>query len=63
MYILPGYTMHYPRPDGLQQNGRACAKNTSPAVIIAVLGSFAPAGATRALPWTCKPLKRLDRNF
>jgi len=22
-------------------------------------GSFAPAGATRALPWTCKPLKRL----
>ena len=24
---------------------------------------FAPAGATRALPWTCKPLKRLDLNF
>ena len=37
-----------PRPDGLQQNGRACAKNTSPAVVIVNLGSFAPAGATRA---------------
>ena len=32
----------------LSTNGRARAKNTSPAVIIVVLGSFAPAGATRA---------------
>ena len=37
-----------PRPNGLQQNGRARAKNTSPAVVVVVLGSFAPAGATRA---------------
>ncbi len=37
-----------PRPDSLQQNGRACAKNTSPAFVVVVLGSFAPAGATRA---------------
>ena len=31
-----------------KQNGRACAKNTSPAYVVVNLGSFAPAGATRA---------------